>query len=407
VIQRKTELSANIVAFCRFLRQKGLPVGVTEETEALQALTVLPFTDRDSFRLTLRAIIPRSYPHQKLFDELYREYWKNLEKAVDSKTQDKPEEKEKPAPKKNPPPSIQSLKNWLYGNSSDEELETATYSAATVLTQKDFSTLNEEELREVMQLVKALARTFALRYQRRYQATHHPKKLDVLRTVRNNLRRGGEIISLAYKKPRQQPLKLVMLCDVSKSMDLYSQFLIQFIYSFQQVYRQIETFVFSTSLHYLTPQIEGKRLPDVLQQLAEQVPDWSGGTKIGASFHRFITDYGRSKLDRRTLVLILSDGWDTGDIELLEKSMEYIHRHSAGVIWLNPLAGSTDYQPRVQGMKAAMPFIDVFAPVHNVDSLRSLARHLRTFRRKRVHKASSWKTEERSGKSEQQTMNRN
>ena len=190
------------------------------------------------------------------------------------------------------------------------------------------------------------------------------------------MRRGGEIMELAFKQKRIRKLSLVMICDVSKSMDLYSQFLIQFLYGFQSVYRKIETFVFSTSLHHISEHLRRKKLADTLEQLARDVPDWSGGTRIGASLGQFVEEYGKKFLHDRTVVIILSDGWDTGQPELLEESMQAIHQKVARVVWLNPLAGNPAFEPKVQGMEVAMPYIDLFAPAHNIDSLRRLIRLL-------------------------------
>ena len=183
-------------------------------------------------------------------------------------------------------------------------------------------------------------------------------------------------MDLAHSLRRRQHLKLVLLCDVSKSMDLYSRFLIQFIYAFQNVYRRIETFVFSTSLHRITETLRKEELYSALEQLSATVPDWSGGTKIGASFKQFVEQYGLKLVDSQTVVLIISDGWDTGEVDLLEDSMHFLHKHARNVIWLNPLKGSPGYQPATRGMQAALPHIDIFASAHNLNSLRKLVRQL-------------------------------
>ena len=194
--------------------------------------------------------------------------------------------------------------------------------------------------------------------------------------MRLSLRRGGEILDLAYHQRRRQRLKLVLLCDVSKSMDLYSRFLIQFIYAFQSVYRRIETFVFSTALHRITETLRREELYSALEQLSGTVPDWSGGTKIGASLEQFVSQHGLKLVDSQTVVLIISDGWDTGEVDLLENSMRFLNKHARNVIWLNPLKGSPGYEPKTRGMQAALPYIDIFASAHNLNSLRKLVRQL-------------------------------
>lgn len=379
LITRKTAMSANLVSFCRYLRSHGFGIGPAEEADALRALTAVPFADPDTFQLTLRAVIPRSRVLQEKFDDLYTTYWREWEKAIDSKVKGGEGEQGKSHVEKKGPnkqSSLKALKSWLYGEPSDEETEIAAYSSTQVLTRKDFSAFTEEEREEVLNIIARIARTLALRYNRRFQPTRSHWNFDLRRTMRQNMRQGGEIISLAHRKRKVQKLRLVMLCDVSKSMDLYSRFLVQFIYAFQTAYQHIETFVFSTSLHRVTHQLREREFEKALGNLRDSVNNWSGGTNIGGSLTEFVENHGSRMLSSQTVVLILSDGWDTGEVEMLESSMRAIQRKAAKVIWLNPLAGNPAFEPTVKGMEAAMPFIDVFAPVHNVDSLRKIVASL-------------------------------
>ena len=207
----------------------------------------------------------------------------------------------------------------------------------------------------------------------------HPAKIDMpdlRQTLRKNLRCGGELLDIVHRKPKRNRVKLVLLCDVSRSMELYSVFLIQFMYAFQQVYRRMETFVFSTSLKRITPVLKQKNFREALHLLGSEKSGWAGGTRIGESLDAFVKDYAKKLVDSKTIVIILSDGWDTGNIDALKKNMEYIHNKSKKLIWLNPLAGYSAYRPDVAGMKAAMPYIDAFAPVHNAESLRRLGKLL-------------------------------
>lgn len=377
LIRRHTELSANLVAFSRFLRSKGFILGPAEEADALRALEVMaPFRDPESFRLTLRAVLTRSRGQRLVFDELYAEYWKELEKAVDSKIKEGAPEKKRGGGKQQQP-SLQMLKSWLHGHREQEETaELAQYSPGQTLTRKDFSAFGEEELWEVVRLIHRIARSLALRFSRRHKKSRTPAGLDLRRTLRLNLRRGGEILDLAFRKPQRHRQQIVLLCDVSKSMDLYSRFLVQFIYAFQNAYRRIETFVFSTSLHRVTRQLKQQDYHTALEKLSETVDDWSGGTRIGESLFSFVEKYGGKMLNRQSIVIIMSDGWDTGDATLLTEAMRKIHSKSAKVIWLNPLAGNPQYRPEAKGMQAAMPYIDIFASAHNVESLREVAGHL-------------------------------
>lgn len=389
LIQRRTTLSQNLIGFARFLRGKGFSVGPAEITDALEALTHVSWEDPSYFRLTLKAVLARSRQQQERFDNLYRDYWRELERAVDSKVREQMEASAEKKPAKgqetpNQPPPVMMLKDWLKGQEQQDEMALAAYSADSVLSQRDFSTFSPDELQEITQIIQAMARLLARRYSRRYR--HHPRhgQLDLRRTLRRNVRQGSEMMHLAFRRRPRRRIKLVMLCDVSKSMDLYSRFLVQFVYAFQQAYSRIETFVFASLLHRISDQLQERDYHTALEQLSQAVPDWSGGTRIGASLHSFIEDYGRRLLDPNTLVLILSDGWDTGDIETLEESMSFIHRKSGGVIWLNPLAGHADFKPEAGGMQAAWPYIDIFASAHNLASLREVLTHLRRLERGRL-----------------------
>lgn len=376
LINRQTSLSANLVSFCRFLRQKGFTIGPAEETDALLALEKLaPFHSPEAMQLCLKATLARTRAQQLQFDELYTQYWRELEKAVNAKRKDAPDSRQKQK-RKNQAPSIQSIRQWLHGNREEEETEMASYSVHEVASRRDFSTFSKDELWEVERLIHLIARSLALRESRRRKRINRLAQLDLRKTLRLNMRRGGEILDLAYYEPARHRQQIVLICDVSKSMELYSRFLIQFIYAFQNAYRRIETFVFSTRLYRVTAQLKQRDFAVALDELSQAVPGWSGGTKIGESLDSFVQNHASKMLNKQTVVLIMSDGWDTGDTELLAESMRKIQRKAAKVIWLNPLAGNPNYEPTVKGMQAAMPFIDIFAPAHNVESLRAVGRML-------------------------------
>ncbi|NRA50835.1 MAG: VWA domain-containing protein [Phaeodactylibacter sp.] len=378
LIQRQTTLPANIVALCRFLRSKGFTIGPREEADALHALSILSdaFSSPMQMQLCLKSTLARTYAQLMVFDELYQQYWRELAKAVDSKVKHAEEESKEKKPAKSGTPGLYSIKNWLQGNTAKDEAETATYSTQTVLSRKDFSLLAEEELTEMAIMVQRIARTLALRESRRQKASKKPLQLDLRRTLRRNMRCGGDLIALVFGKPARQKKQIILLCDVSKSMDLYSRFLLQFIYAFQSGFRRIEAFAFSTALYRVTPAFRKRDFKSALEEVSAQVTGWSGGTKIGESLNTFYQRYGRRMLNRQTVVVIMSDGWDTGDIELLERNMRRIKSKSAKVIWLNPLAGSSRFKPETKGMQTAMPYIDVFAPGHSVESLRQLYHRL-------------------------------
>ena len=372
------DLTAHVVAFCRRLRRAGIPVGPREAVDALRALARVDVGDRRECYLALRAVLATRRDDLAVFDQLFAEFWNPPQPAGGPQPR-APEPLPASGDGQAPPPA---LLEWL-----DEALQahgeetTASYSPVETLTHKDFSAFTAEELDEVTRLVVAIARAVATRLSRRMRAARRSASVDLRRTIRHSLRRGGEIIDLAYRRRRIAKTRVVLLADVSGSMDLYSRFLIQFIYALQHALGQVETMVFSTSLTRITEAMSEDDLRQALDEVARRVPDWSGGTKIGASLRTFLDRYGVALLTPRTVVIVISDGWDTGDIEILEAAMADLRRRIGRVIWLNPLLGSPGYEPICQGMRAALPYVDVFASAHNLESLRQLEKHLAVRRR--------------------------
>ncbi|MEM7102167.1 MAG: VWA domain-containing protein [Bacteroidota bacterium] len=378
-ISRQTSLAANIVGFCRHLRQHQFTIGPGEASDALNGILVLEaVNDPYLFREALKAVLTKSQKERRRFDELYANYWKELSKAVDSKTKDVAETSNtKGKSSRKRPPSLTELKQWLFGNKNTEQAEMAVYSPGAALGQKDLSGIPRKGLEEIIQAIYEIARVLATKNNRRYRPSKTPGAFDVRNTLRRNMRSGGEIIHLSFRKPQQKKLNIVLLCDVSRSMDLYSRFLIQLMFGFQSTYRNIETFVFSTTIQRVTRQLATNEFDTALTQLSDEVNQWSGGTRIGESLNGFVNDYGKRMLTQRTVVVILSDGMDNGDTDILKESLATINRKSACLIWLNPLAGKPGYKPKVKGMKAALPYIDLFAGVHNT---RTLQRALKRFK---------------------------
>jgi len=378
-LPRSGDLAANVVAFCRLLRRRSIPVGAREAADALRALAAVDLLDRREAFLALRAVLVESREHFDRFAQAFAEFWGVPEEDGAGVSEDVRQAAEG-AP--GAAEGDQVLREWVMeegGAAADEGSgtdETPAYSPAEILTRKDFSALSAEDLEAMATLVAQIARRVATRMSRRMRAARRAHLVDMRRTVRHSLRRGGEIMELLRRRRRIQKSQVVLLCDVSGSMDLYSRFLVQFVYALQHAVSRIETFVFSTSLTRVTDALSEVELRRALDEVARTVPNWSGGTKIGASLRQFLDGYGRDLLGERTVVMIISDGWDTGEVEVLAAAMRELNRRSARVIWLNPLLGGAGYEPLCQGMRVAMPHVDVFAPAHNLESLRRLERHL-------------------------------
>ncbi len=379
LISRQTELSAHVVAFSRFLRAKGIPVGPDREADALKALAEINLGDEEQFYWALRSIYPQNRKQLREFDELYAKYWKELAKAVDSKIKDDAQEnaQKKKKNKPNGEASFEALKNWLNGNRQPAQEELASYSLGELLSQKDFGSYTDEDLYEARRIIRLLVQRMAKTMSRRYEAARSGGQLDLRRILHKNFRKGEEIMNLYYRRPARNKIRLVLLCDVSKSMELYSRFWVQFMYAFQNLCQSIETFVFSTRLCRITEDLKEMEYSTALENLSERVPNWSGGTDIGAALREFTQEYAMRKLNSRTIVLIVSDGMDTGDGEDLSENMERIRRKARRVIWLNPLAGSPDFRPEVKALKAVLPHLDLHAPAHNLESLKRVVEQLR------------------------------
>ncbi|HEU4931578.1 MAG TPA: VWA domain-containing protein, partial [Pyrinomonadaceae bacterium] len=234
---------------------------------------------------------------------------------------------------------------------------------------------SHEELEEISRIARRMARRLAKKPSRRWRPVARGRRVNLRRSLRLSLKTGGELIDLSYRERRPKRTKLFVICDVSGSMDIYSRLLLQFIYGLQNSFAKVESFVFATSLSRITGELKGKTYQRALDRLTANVRGWSGGTRIGASLASFNLQWLR-RIDRRTVVIILSDGWDTGEPDQLAAASSQLQQRAGRVIWLNPLLGSSTYQPLTRGMQAALPYINVFAPVHDLASFRALESHL-------------------------------
>jgi len=374
VTTQPADLVATCTRFCRALRARGVAVAPGEAIDAVRALAAIDVSDRRELYLALRNVLttrPEDFP---IFDELFDLFW-----AVPRG----PASPGKASVQLRAPPMAESgqiaLERWMRSDEPEPD-EEAPLGIARASDREssgggDIQRYRDDALREVTRIARYLARRLAARPSRRWRAARSGPRLHLRRTVRQSLKTGGDISELVFRERKLRRTKLVVLCDVSGSMELYAQFLLQFLYALQHSFASVETFVFSTRLSRITPLLGPRRYREALLALHRDVHDWSGGTRIGASLASFVARWQRL-VDRRTIVIVLSDGWDTGEPELLAGAMAAIRERAGRVIWLNPLLGSKSYQPLTRGMQAALPHVDVFAPVHDLASLAALARHL-------------------------------
>jgi len=257
-----------------------------------------------------------------------------------------------------------------------------TYSAQEVLRRKDFGAFTRAEVEGAKKLMRQLPWRVGERATRR-QARGGAEFFDFRSTLRRNLKYGGETLDLAWKQTRYKPRPLVILCDISGSMESYSRMLLHFVHALrarhaERKQQDIEVFTFSTRLTRITRQLRTRQVERALHEVAQIVMDWSGGTRIGAALQVFNFVWARRVLRPGAVVLIISDGWDRGDPQLLAREMARLKRQVYRIIWLNPLIASPDYQPLTLGLQAALPYVDDFLPAHNLVSLEELARRLHT-----------------------------
>jgi uncharacterized protein len=376
-------LATATLYFGQMLRAAGLPLTVSEVMDAVRSLEVIDLLDRSEVYLALRATLVARHEEIPAFDRCFDAFWKfhaeegqGLEGLLSASQVPKPEEEPEAGPAESGGKSQASvaLESWEEpGVEESEPLEVPGMSGQEVLMEQDFSTFPTEDLDEVARLTVLIAKRLARRISRRRRPTRRGGAIDLRRSMRANMMKG-EIIDLRRRERRRRKVRLVLLCDVSGSMDLYSRFLLQFLYALQNVFGRVETFTFATRLTRVTELLKGPSYRLALGRLTN-VRDFSGGTRIGESLQEFNRAWGHL-VDRHSIVILLSDGWDTGEPELLATEMLALKRRAGRVIWLNPLLGNPSYEPLTRGMAAALPLVDHFAAAHNLASLRELAGHL-------------------------------
>lgn len=373
-MKRRTALSHHVIQFCAFLRQKDFPIGPQEQQEALQAMNQINWKDSTQFKLVLQCTLCKSYEQFAQFDELYFHYWKSLSKSVDSKVKEVATAEEKAKPK---PPSFQEIKNWLHGHQQpEEEAQIAQASDQESKNAADIKMINPTQLQEWREVITLLQRLVHKLPSRRFVTSKSQKQLHFRATLNRNMRYGGEMVELLFKEKKRNKTQIVLLCDVSKSMALYSKFVLHMMYMLQNGLFNLHCYAFSTSLYDVSKPLKARDLQGALKALTTKVEGWSDGTNMGASFSQLLAGKGNRYLHSKTFVFVVSDGWDGGDIAQLDKSLRKLNSRVNKLIWINPLAQSRDYSPEVLGMKTALPYVDYLIPSMEVGGFKKWLRKL-------------------------------
>ena len=361
----------HLARFGRELRTRGVFVGLRDEIDGAEALTLIDLFDRDEVYRALRTTFKVQRRDWATFEKLFKQWWGRLS-PVRSRT-----EQQRPASDggqrvHGQRPSLQPRVVAVNSERHTGEGGQPGSSSEMLLRRKPFEEWTTLELAAMEKIMARLALQLATRRSRRLTPTRSRGVVDLRRSLRRTLGSGGELLSLAQRSRRIEEPRLVLLCDTSGSMDPHTRFLLTFVLSLQRVARRAEVFAFNTSLTRITPWLSARKIGPTLERLAAGVPDWSGGTMIGESLTDFVNRFQTSVVDSKTIVVILSDGLDRGDPAILARAMRSIQTRARKVIWLNPLMGDARYEPTARGMHAALPFVDHFETAHDLESLERL-----------------------------------
>lgn len=365
---------AQLAKFAGALRAHDIRVGLGDEVDAATALMLVDLLDRSEVHRALLIAFKVPRGAWAVFDQLFEEYWGGIA-----------------APKRSIPPQglprdHRGPPQWRWDGervrlalpAAPEEFsdELPGYSPEALLRSKPFDQFSARELAAMERLLARLALKFAARSSRRLIPTRGRGAVDLRRSLRRALETDGEFLRLARRARALEEPRLVVLCDTSGSMDSYARFLLTFAFALRRVMKRVEIFVFNTTLIRVTRMITPARIPQALARLATGVPDWSGGTRIGACLAEFVAEHMGTMVNRNTTVVLLSDGLDHGETALLAGALRELRGRAGKIIWLNPLLGDPRYRPEAAGMRAALPYVDHFEAAHNLESLESLLRYV-------------------------------
>ena len=376
----QSRLHNAITVFGRFLRQAGWHVGTGEIMSAIEASSKIDPSNRYDFRDSLKACFITNHKLIPLFDQLFDLYWRNPDKIENvsdilrrlhrSRSNDAGSPTVKDQVKELYSKRVEGFKDKKDDKEVEEgEFDVFLYSPQEILREKRFDAYTAEEYDEAKKFISRWTLEFGERKLRRLEKGRSPYRLNIRDTIRKNIFPTQDFIQLDWKDRKTKQRPLVVLTDISGSMDHYSRILLHFIYTVHSVNKWVEAFTFGTRLSRITHYLRKKDANDSLELINGSVKDWSGGTKIGETLETFNRIWARRVLSGGAIVLVISDGWDTGNIELLGKETDRLHRSCHRLVWLNPNLGYEDFKPLTQGLQAILPHVDDFLPIHNLNSL--------------------------------------
>jgi len=383
---KEGKLAENVMHFARLLRAAGLPVGPGRVVDCVQALETIgpphfPMA-REDWYWTMSAVLLSRQEHRPIFDQAFQVFWRDpklTEKMMSLLLPKAHGRAAKPEQQQS-----QRLTDALFSQKKLEELQTEkqefearlTFSSREVLSRMDFDTMSAAELAQAKQMLSQLRLPLPLIRTRRLQPDRGGRRIDLRKTLRDSLREGGDVIPLVRAAPRELHPPLVVLCDISGSMNPYARMFLHFLHAITNDRDRVSVFVFGTRLTNITRQLRHRDVDVAMTRVADAIQDWSGGTRIGHSLREFNWRWSRRVLGQNACVLLVSDGLDREAGEGLGEEMERLAKSCRYLIWLNPLLRYDKFEARPAGVRAMLPHVDLFLPVHNLKSLVELARTL-------------------------------
>jgi uncharacterized protein with von Willebrand factor type A (vWA) domain len=377
----------HLASFGRTLRNNGFRIGLAETHDAL-AILASPAAVRPALlKPALRALFCATHSDWDRFDEIFDAFWlsRNMrQRQVLSGKASAPHAPARRLAEAHVPQEALGLTDHAERR-SDGNAETHAdgrgrregASRTEVLTATDLRHIvDPDDIAAAHALASRLARTMRIRLVRREQIRKRGRRLDLRRTIHRNISHGGTLLDLAWRRRKIKPLRLVVLLDASGSMNLYTAFFVRFLHGVVDAFREAEAFVFHTRLAHVSPSLRDRDVTRAVEKLSLMAQGIGGGTRIGESLATFNRWHARRVINSRTAVMIVSDGYDTGEPDQLGQEMHRLRRRCKRIIWLNPLIGWRDYSPQARGMQAALPYVDLFAPAHNLASLAALEPYL-------------------------------
>lgn len=380
------KLAVNIMHFARVLREAGLPVGPGQVLDALDAVEAGSLRERQDFYWTLHAVFVKRREHKELFDQAFHVFWKKP-KMLEQLMQLLFSQITRPASDKAKQAGFRRLAEAMFDQVENQsrreekpgEIEvdaTFSHSPMEILRAKDFEQMTVAEQAEARLAIARMRLHRRAVKTRRYKAAAHGARIDMRRTLKGSLRAGGHFIDLERRERQTHEPPLVILCDISGSCSNYSRIFLHFLHALTNDRDRVSVFLFGTRLTNITRELKRRDIDEAMQKVSAAVKDWSGGTRIGSALREFNFKWARRVLTQGAHVLLMTDGLDREDTGGLEIEMARLRRSAKRVVWLNPLLRYDRFEARAAGIRAMMPYVDEFRPVHSLESLEALARAL-------------------------------